>query len=177
MAPKSEKSPKKAPKLKKINFFCIKSGFCNEPKIANICHCASRTQIAGVTIIEDAEGFGLNQLRHFTIENAKNMTSFTQDSFPLWFRSIHIVNAPRLFYLAYNVVKPFLNERVKNNLFFHSSLESLHEHVPKDILPEELGGDMGPYDNQHCVQAVFSIEKHFAKMQQYVAAYKEVESK
>ena len=49
-------------------------------------------------------------------------------------------------------------------------MESLHEHVPKDILPEELGGNMGPFDNHDCAQAVFAIEHHFARMQDYFLA-------
>ena len=60
----------------------------------------SRTQIAGVTTIADADGFGLKQLRNFTLEHARSAASFVQDSFPLWFRSIHIVNASRIFYIV-----------------------------------------------------------------------------
>ena len=47
--------------------------------------------------------------------------------------------------------------------------------MPKDILPEELGGDMGPFDNNYCAQAVFSIENHFSKVQQYVLTSKETQ--
>ena len=59
-----------------------------------------RTQIAGVTVVCDAEGFVFKQLRHFTVQHARCATNFVQDSFPLWFRSIHIINAPRLFYVV-----------------------------------------------------------------------------
>ena len=51
-------------------------------------------------MICDADGFGFKQLRHFTIQHARSATSFVQDSFPLWFRSIHIVNSSRLFYVV-----------------------------------------------------------------------------
>ena len=39
-----------------------------------------------------------------------------QQGFPLWFRKIHICRAPRLFYMFFAVLKPFLGEefRVKN---------------------------------------------------------------
>ena len=40
-----EKFTKNGAKILKINFFgheiCIKSGFCNEPKIVNIAHCVA----------------------------------------------------------------------------------------------------------------------------------------
>ena len=59
-----------------------------------------RTQIAGVTTIADAEGFGFKQLTNFTLDHARNAASFVQDSFPLWFRSIHVINPPKLFYIV-----------------------------------------------------------------------------
>ena len=68
------------------------------------------------------------------------------------------------------MVKPFLNERVKNSIRFHDSLETLHEHVPKEILPTELGGLSGPYDNSACAQATLSLEKHFSKVRTFVSS-------
>ena len=50
-----------------------------------------------------------------------------------------MINAPRLFYIAFNMVKPFMNERIRNSIFFHDSLETLHKEVPREILPKELG--------------------------------------
>ena len=49
-------------------------------------------------------------------------------------------------------------------------MESLHQHVPKEILPAELGGLSGTYDNFACAQATFAIEQHFAHVQNFVAA-------
>ena len=66
------------------------------------------------------------------------------------------------------MVKPFLNERIKNSIFFHNSFESLHEQVPKEILPKDLGGDQPPFDNYECAQAVFDIEDHFNWVQEMI---------
>ena len=68
------------------------------------------------------------------------------------------------------MIKPFLSEQVRNSIHFHDSLETLHQHVPKDILPTELGGSSGSYDNSACAQATFNIEQHFAHVQNFVAA-------
>lgn len=72
--------------------------------------------------------------------------------------------------MAFNLVKPFLNERIKNNLHFHDSLESLHTHVPKEILPSELGGTQGHFDNSNAANAVFKNQLHFTRVQQFVHA-------
>ena len=71
---------------------------------------------------------------------------------------------------AYNFIKPFLHERIRNSIIFHNSLESLHDHVPKEILPKELGGSYGSYDNSECAQAVLDIQKHFTNVQEFIAA-------
>ena len=71
-------------------------------------------------------------------------------------------------------MKPFLNERIKNSIYFHNSLESLHEEVPKEILPQELGGETGPFDNYDSAQAVFDIEAHFYRINELVRANKEL---
>ena len=51
---------KKAQIFQKINFvgpkICIKSGFCNEPKIANISHCA-KTDLCGEKISRHSKLF------------------------------------------------------------------------------------------------------------------------
>ena len=112
-------------------------------------------------MITDANGFGFKQMRHFSINNAKIMASFIQTSFPLWFRQIHIVNAPAMFIVIFNMIKPFLAETVQKKMNFHSNLESLHEVVNKDILPQELGGNGGHFDNSLCIDQTKSMEPYF----------------
>ena len=60
----------------------------------------SRTQIAGVTVVADAKDFGFKQLRNLTLDGLSYGVSMVQDSFPLWFREIHVINAARLFYIV-----------------------------------------------------------------------------
>ena len=60
----------------------------------------SRTQIAGLTVVADAKDFGFKQLRNLTIDGLSYGVSMVQDSFPLWFRQIHVINAARLFYIV-----------------------------------------------------------------------------
>ena len=60
----------------------------------------ARTQVAGLTVVADAKDFGFKQLRNMTIDGFHCGASIVQDSFPLWFRDIHIVNAARCFYLV-----------------------------------------------------------------------------
>lgn len=39
------------------------------------------------------------------------------------------------------MMKPFLNKDVIESLKVHSTLDTLYEYVPKELLPAEYGGD------------------------------------
>ena len=52
---------------------------------------------------------------HMYWENA--LTSiFFQNTFPLRFREIHILNESYLFDIVYTLTKPFLSERIRNRV-------------------------------------------------------------
>ena len=83
----------------------------------------AKSQVAGITLIADANGFGFKHVRNFGLTDAKTMSAFLQTSFPLWFRSYHVVNAPKMFMVAFGMVKPFMPEHVQNSIHFHASFE------------------------------------------------------
>ena len=66
------------------------------------------------------------------------------------------------------MIKPFLTEEVKNTIVFHSSFESFHKYVDKDILPRELGGTQGPFENSDTWFAVSTMAEYFVQVQNYV---------
>jgi len=120
-----------------------------------------KTQIAGVTCVVDLYGFGFKQLRNFGIEQVKCMTSFMSGAFPLWVRKIHVVNNPRLFSVLHNMMKPFLDERVKDNMVFHGSdYTELHKEVPVSILPDTMGGP-GELDNKVSINLLRERNQHY----------------
>ena len=54
-----------------------------------------RTQMAGLTVINDVTGFGWRHIRCLGLEEIKAVISFMLGAFPIWVRRIHIVNQPR----------------------------------------------------------------------------------
>ena len=91
-----------------------------------------------------------------------------QETFPLWFRQVHVVNVSSLLRLAYNMIKPFVSDQIKESIIFHTDLSSFHEYVDKDILPEELGGTNGPFDNFEMASAVYEMSGYFKQVHDYV---------
>ena len=91
-----------------------------------------------------------------------------QETFPLWFRQVHVVNVSSLLRLAYNMIKPFVSDQIKESIIFHTDLSSFHEYVDKEIVPEELGGTNGPFDNFEMASAVYKMSGYFKQVHDYV---------
>ena len=66
------------------------------------------------------------------------------------------------------MIKPFVNERVSQSIIFHDSLESFHSNVEKEILPHELGGTNGEFDNSKMACAVNSMSEYFDQVHRYI---------
>jgi len=123
-----------------------------------------KTQIAGITVIADVSGFAFKHIRTMGIEQIKCVAAFLCGSFPLWFHKIHIIHHPRIFNILYNMIKPFLNDRVRHNILFHGSdLPSLHQEVPPVLLPEDLGGS-GDLDNSSVVGVAKQLDSHYREL-------------
>lgn len=63
-----------------------------------------------------------------------------QEAYPIKLKEIHIVNTSAVVESLINFIKPFLKDKIKHRIFIHSNMNTLHEHVPKDMLPREYGG-------------------------------------
>lgn len=101
----------------------------------------------------------------------KKLTIIGQEATPLRHKGFHIINAPQGTDTIFNMIKSFMSEknrqRVSQIIFFNfdfyskknfgysfsflffqlfvhnKNLESFYEHVPKNILPVEYGGENG----------------------------------
>jgi len=123
-----------------------------------------KTQVAGCSVIIDASGFSMRHFLAIKLEHQRAVVNFVQKSFPIWFREFHIIKAFRLAKAAYNLLKPFLQERVKESINFHDSFEELHEYVSPDSLPEEFGGTRGPFETRVCQKALQNFEGYFEEV-------------
>lgn len=56
---------------------------------------------------------------------------------------MHIVNVSPLVDTIINFVRPFLKEKIRQRIHFHSNLDSLYKFVPQKMLPKEYGGEAG----------------------------------
>lgn len=59
-------------------------------------------------------------------------------------KEVHVINISPIVDTIVNFVKPFLKEKIRERIHIHSNLEDLYKFVPKEMLPEEYGGNAGP---------------------------------
>ncbi|KAK9509991.1 hypothetical protein O3M35_004870 [Rhynocoris fuscipes] len=116
-----------------------------------------KTQIAGVTVLADLEGFSLST--HASLLSpyyTRKSAEVIQDTFPLRFKGIHIVNQPGYFDAVYAVVKPFLKPKVKQRVYLHGkNFDELHKYLPPSVLPTEYGGQLPTADNKNWREQLF----------------------
>lgn len=129
----------------------------------------AKTQVAGVTMVYDVKGFEAKHLKKWGLDELRFFGDFISGAFPVWIRHIHIVNNPKLLDVLHKLIKPFLGKRIRNSIIFHgSNLESLHKMVPRELLPQDLGGEQGELNNDDSVQAAMEREEQF---KQYNATF------
>ncbi|XP_022654023.1 clavesin-2-like isoform X5 [Varroa jacobsoni] len=91
-----------------------------------------------------------------------------QDAFPARFKAIHVVNQPGLYDYIYACIRPFLKPKIMKRIHLHGSdMTSLHEHIDPEILPEEYGGQAGPFNNDWICQQLYQRDEEFRKYSHY----------
>ncbi|GFR17384.1 alpha-tocopherol transfer protein-like [Trichonephila clavata] len=105
-------------------------------------------QITGVRIIFDAKNYSFKQLRCFVPRYVPLIAKALRNCLPVRFKSIHIVNEAFVFRYAWSVLKLVLTEKIKSRMFFHGgNIKEIHEHIPKEVLPQEYGGEYTTYND------------------------------
>lgn len=105
--------------------------------------------VAGDVYILDATVATPMHFSKFTPALVKKFLVCVQEAYPVKLKEVHVINVSPLVDTIVNFVKPFLKEKIRNRIYVHGSLEKLYEYVPREILPEEYGGQAGPIQAIH----------------------------
>ncbi|CAH0595194.1 unnamed protein product [Chrysodeixis includens] len=96
--------------------------------------------VAGDVYILDASIVAPSHLGKISPSALKKFFICVQEAYPVKLKEVHVVNSTPLIDTLFNIIKPFLKEKMRNRIHFHSDYKALHEYVPKELLPEEYGG-------------------------------------
>lgn len=99
--------------------------------------------VAGDVYVFDASVATPGHFAKFTPAIVKKFLICVQEAYPVKLKEVHIINVSPLVDTIINFVRPFLKEKIRQRIYFHSSIETLYKHVPKTMLPKEYGGDVG----------------------------------
>jgi len=102
----------------------------------------NENQVNGLSAIFDMGGLGFSHLRQFNAYEVKNSIQMLLDGLPTRIAGVHAINVPTLFWPIHKVIMKLLPEKIRNRIFIHDNLESLHKVVSPEILPESLGGHL-----------------------------------
>ncbi|CAD7086529.1 unnamed protein product [Hermetia illucens] len=126
------------------------------------------TQIGGIVVLLDMAGAGLGHAKFLVPYLSRKTVEVIQEAFPLRFKAFHILNQPFYFDAILAVLKPFLKEKIRKRIYLHGkSLESLHNHIPKEILPAEYGGTQSNFDNTIWRKSILNDAEYFHHLEWY----------
>ncbi|GJQ65004.1 hypothetical protein Trydic_g595, partial [Trypoxylus dichotomus] len=101
------------------------------------------TQVHGVVIIFDLKGMGMSQVRQFTPAFAMKLISFIQDAMPLRFKGLHVINNPFIWNIAWKILYPLQNKKVRARTHTHGSdVTGMHKFIHPNYLPQDWGGNL-----------------------------------
>ncbi|XP_069354735.1 uncharacterized protein [Maniola hyperantus] len=102
-----------------------------------------RTQVCGVSVILELQGYSFNHIMQLTPSFAKMAADWIQDCIPFRLKEVHIVNQPYIFNIMYAIFKPFLRDKLRSRIFFHGTDRmSLLKHIDGDALMQRIGGSL-----------------------------------
>ena len=119
--------------------------------------------------VVDLAGLGWSHISQLTPHYARAMVAILQSAFPLRFRQIHVIHAPRLFQvifaknrpnpanlvqLGYSLVRPLLTTRMAERVIVHCR-------SPPPGLPPT-----SQLSNSDALAALHSMEQSFERLQQ-----------
>ncbi|XP_012529319.1 alpha-tocopherol transfer protein-like [Monomorium pharaonis] len=97
----------------------------------------------GYSIIIDMSKLSFGHIARINPLAVKKSLFYIQEAAPLRLKAVHIMNAPPAMELLLNIAKPFMKKELLDMLHFHSSLESMSQSIPIDLLPNEVDGKGG----------------------------------
>ncbi|KAB0791368.1 hypothetical protein PPYR_03168 [Photinus pyralis] len=103
----------------------------------------------GYVIVCDFKNVGVGHILKSPITAMRRILLYLQEALPVRLKGLHYVTMPAISDLLVPLVKPFMKKELANLLHFHSSYETLGQHVPLEFLPEDAEGKAPPSTELH----------------------------
>lgn len=95
--------------------------------------------------IINVKGVSIWHLMKVSLSTLRLYFKYVQEAHPVRVRQIHVYNCTPLINRIMSLIRPLLKPEVRSRFQFHTpGSETIFDFIPKEILPEEYGGDAGP---------------------------------
>ncbi|CAL1297571.1 unnamed protein product [Larinioides sclopetarius] len=98
------------------------------------------TQIHGFKAIHDWNGVPWKLMKYITPQVVHQFYNTTVNCFPARWKEIHMINQSYIMKILWNMIKPFLSEKIRNRVYFHNGSKELFHYFPHCVLPSDYGG-------------------------------------
>ncbi|KAJ0173234.1 hypothetical protein K1T71_011410 [Dendrolimus kikuchii] len=105
--------------------------------------------VAGDVFVLDASILTPSHLAKVTPSLIKKFLICIQEAYPVKVKEVHVINISPVVDVAYNIVKPFVKEKIRKRVFFHNDASKLLDYIPKEILPTDFGGEGESMESLH----------------------------
>lgn len=96
----------------------------------------------GHILIIDMDGCALGHVLRLGPFVMKKFLYFLQEALPVRLKGFHFVNVVPFMDKILAIMRPFMKKELMDVMHLHTTMETLHQHVPKESLPKELGGSL-----------------------------------
>jgi len=101
---------------------------------------------AGITMVTDVSGLGWAHYTSAAVNLFKAIANVNKNNYPEALRRSYVINAPGVFSMAWSVLTPFMDASTLKKTSIHGAdfMPALLEVMPKESIPENLGGSAPP---------------------------------
>lgn len=126
-------------------------------RLTNLCSDYLQNLANGFVLVIDWSDLPVRAAGQLSPRLLRDIVEGLQDCFPVRFKAVHMLNQPWWLEAPLLVLRRFLTEKSRARLHTHgNNLAPLHEHLPPDILPAELGGERPEHSPQPWIDSLTS---------------------
>ncbi|KAI4488563.1 hypothetical protein M0802_011511 [Mischocyttarus mexicanus] len=102
--------------------------------------------VDGLVVVTNANNMSLGHIGRFNLMGLKKFLYYVQEAAPIRLKKIYILNCNPAIDILMNMIKPFMKKELYEMLDF-TTLKRLETLIPIDLLPNELGGKAGNFQD------------------------------
>ncbi|XP_067119758.1 clavesin-2-like [Centruroides vittatus] len=125
-------------------------------------------QVNGYTVLIDFDAISWQHMIQFTPSMIRLAVSCVQQSIPIRYKTLYLVNCNNYVRLLYAMFSPLLPQKMRERIrLYGSDFTELHKEIDPKYLPAEFGGKLSSFDTSEYNQRLRDNEEFFIENEKY----------